>query len=116
MQCAVETKYHLIVAHEVTNAVHDRHQLSSMARQAKEVPGAEAIEALAGRGYYDGKETKTAFSHSLGRDRPFWLFPRMPHIWGMSSRSGWNNTSASKRRKPALSQNRYRCSEGRSAI
>ncbi len=56
MQCAVETKYHLIVAHEVTNAVHDRHQLSGMAGQAKEAPGAEAIEALAGRGYYDGKE------------------------------------------------------------
>ena len=31
VQCAVETKHHLIVAHEVTNAVHDRHQLSSMA-------------------------------------------------------------------------------------
>ena len=28
VQCAVETEHHLIVAHEVTNAVHDRHQLS----------------------------------------------------------------------------------------
>ena len=56
VQCAVETKHHLIIAHEVTNAVHDRHQLSRMAQQAKEVLGAEAIEALADRGYYDGKE------------------------------------------------------------
>ena len=56
VQCAVETKHHLIVAHEVTNAVHDRHQLSSMAQQAKEALGTEAIEALADRGYYDGKE------------------------------------------------------------
>jgi transposase len=56
VQCAVETKHHLIVAHEVTNAIHDRHQLSSMAGQAKEALGAEAIEALADRGYYDGKE------------------------------------------------------------
>jgi Transposase DDE domain len=56
VQCAVETKHHLIVAHEVTNAVHDRHQLSSMAQQAKEVLGAGAIEALADRGCYDGKE------------------------------------------------------------
>jgi hypothetical protein len=55
-QCAVETKHHLIVAHEVTNAVHDRHQLSSMAQQAKRALGAEAIEALADRGFYDGKE------------------------------------------------------------
>jgi transposase len=56
VQCAVETKHHLIVAHEVTNEVHDRHQLSGMAGQAKEALGAEAIEALADRGYYDGKQ------------------------------------------------------------
>jgi len=56
VQCAVETKHHLIVAHEVTNAVNDRHQLSSMAQQAKEALGTEAIEALADRGYYDGKQ------------------------------------------------------------
>ena len=56
VQCAVETENHLIVAHEVTNAVHDRHQLSGMAGQAKKALGAGAIEALADRGYYDGKE------------------------------------------------------------
>ena len=56
VQCAVEAENHLIVAHEVTNAVHDRHQLSGMAQQAKEALGAGAIEALADRGYYDGKE------------------------------------------------------------
>ena len=56
VQCAVETKHHLIVAHEVTNAVNDRHQLSSMAGQAKRALGAEAIDALADRGYYDGKQ------------------------------------------------------------
>jgi transposase len=56
VQCAVETKHHLIVAHEVTNAVNDRHQLASMAQKAKEALGAGAIEALADRGYYSGKE------------------------------------------------------------
>jgi transposase len=56
VQCAVEAENHLIVAHEVTNAVHDRHQLSGMAQQAKEALGTGAIEALADRGYYDGKE------------------------------------------------------------
>jgi transposase len=56
VQCAVEAQHHLIVAHEVTNAVHDRHQLSGMARQAKEALGAQAIEAAADRGYYDSKE------------------------------------------------------------
>jgi hypothetical protein len=56
VQCAVETGHHLVVAHEVTNKVHDRHQLSGMAQQAKEALGAEAIEAAADRGYYDSKE------------------------------------------------------------
>jgi transposase len=56
VQCAVETKHHLIVAHEVTNAVNDRHQLSGMAQKAKEALGAETIEALADRGFYDSKE------------------------------------------------------------
>ena len=56
VQCAVETEHHLIVAHEVTNEVHDRHQLASMAQQAKHALGVESIEAIADRGYYDGKE------------------------------------------------------------
>ncbi|MEJ2118498.1 MAG: IS1182 family transposase, partial [Alphaproteobacteria bacterium] len=56
VQCAVETEHHLIVAHEVTNEVHDRYQLSSMAQQAKHALGVENIEAVADRGYYDGKE------------------------------------------------------------
>jgi transposase len=56
VQCAVETKHHLIVAHEVTNAVNDRHQLSGMAQKAKEALGVETIEALADRGFYDSKE------------------------------------------------------------
>jgi transposase len=56
LQCAVETEHHLIVAHEVTNAVNDRHQLSGMAEKAKEALGAEAIEALADRGFHDSKE------------------------------------------------------------
>lgn len=56
VQCAVETEHHLIVAHEVTNEVHDRHQLAGMAQQAKHALGVETIEAIADRGYYDGKE------------------------------------------------------------
>jgi transposase len=56
VQCAVETKHHLIVAYDVTNAVHDRHQLAGMAQKAKEALGREVIEALADRGFYDSKQ------------------------------------------------------------
>ena len=33
VQTAVDTKHHMIVAHEVTNVVHDRDQLSPMAKK-----------------------------------------------------------------------------------
>ena len=41
VQTAVDTKHHLIVAHEVTNQGHDRQQLHNMALQAKAVIGSE---------------------------------------------------------------------------
>jgi transposase len=56
VQSAVDTKHHLIVAHEVTNVGSDRSQLSRMAEQARTAIGSEAIEAVADRGYYNGEE------------------------------------------------------------
>ncbi|HEX5262162.1 MAG TPA: IS1182 family transposase [Phenylobacterium sp.] len=56
VQIAVDAERHLIVAHEVTNVGHDRGQLSAMATSAKEAMGAEALDALADRGYFDGEE------------------------------------------------------------
>jgi transposase len=56
VQNAVDTKHHLIVAHEVTNVGSDRSQLSRMAEQARAAIGSEAIEAVADRGYYSGEE------------------------------------------------------------
>jgi transposase len=56
VQVAVDTKHHLIVAHEVTNVGHDRDQLSSMAGQAKAAMGVDALEVLADRGYFSGEE------------------------------------------------------------
>ena len=47
VQTAVDTKHHLIVAHEVTNVGHDRSQLSTMAKQAREATGSEDAD---GRG------------------------------------------------------------------
>jgi len=56
VQAAVDTRHHLIVAHEVTNAGSDRAQLSSMAGQAKAALQVDRLEAVADRGYFDGEE------------------------------------------------------------
>jgi hypothetical protein len=56
VQSAVDTKHHLIIAHEVTNVGSDRSQLSYMTQRARAAIGSEAIEAVADRGYYSGEE------------------------------------------------------------
>ncbi len=56
MQAAVDTKHHLIVAHDVTNAGSDRSQLSRMAKQTKDTLDTELLEVVADRGYYNGEE------------------------------------------------------------
>jgi Transposase DDE domain len=56
VQSAVDTTHHLIVAHKVTNVGTDRSQLSNMAEQARTEIGAETLEVVADRGYYEGEE------------------------------------------------------------
>src|ERR1700726_61092 len=56
VQVAVDTEHHLIVTHEVTNTGSDRAQLSDMAEQARTEIGAETLDVVADRGYYDSRE------------------------------------------------------------
>ena len=56
VQTAVDTKHHLIVAHEVTNTGHDHEQLYAMASKAKEAMKAERLEVLADRGYFESQQ------------------------------------------------------------
>jgi len=56
VQTAVDSKHHLIVAHEVTNAPSDRSQLASMADQAKTALDAKTLTVVADPGYYKGEE------------------------------------------------------------
>jgi hypothetical protein len=56
VQSAVDTTHHLIVAHEVTNVGTDRSQLSNIAEQARTEIGAETLDVVADRGYYESKE------------------------------------------------------------
>ncbi|MGB2691949.1 MAG: IS1182 family transposase [Thermodesulfobacteriota bacterium] len=56
VQSAVDTKHHLIVAHEVTNVGTDRSQLASMANAAKDALRTDKLDAIADRGYFKGQE------------------------------------------------------------
>ena len=47
VQTAVDTRNHLIVAHEVTNVSHDRAVLATMAEQAREATGSERLSVVA---------------------------------------------------------------------
>jgi transposase len=56
VQAAVDTKHHLIVAHEVTNVGTDRSQLSAMAKKTKAALETDTLDAVTDRGYYNGEE------------------------------------------------------------
>jgi hypothetical protein len=56
VQVAVDTKHHLIVAHEVTNDGSDRAQLANIACQAKAILGVDELQAVADRGYFSSEE------------------------------------------------------------
>ncbi len=56
VQAAVDTEYHLIVAHEVTNVGNDRSQLSNMAKKTKAVLEVDELDVVADRGYYNSPE------------------------------------------------------------
>ena len=56
VQSAVDTKHHLIVAHEVTNKGTDKSLLSHMAKRTKAALETDALEVVADRGYYKSDE------------------------------------------------------------
>jgi hypothetical protein len=58
VQTVVDTKNHLIVAHEVTNTGSDRAQLSAMGQAAREAMGKRRLKAIADRGYYNSLQLK----------------------------------------------------------
>ncbi len=56
VQAAVDTKHHLIVAHEVTTEGTDRAQLAKMAEQTKAALETDTLDVVADRGYFNGEE------------------------------------------------------------
>ena len=65
VQVAVDTKHHLIVAHEVTNDGNDRAQLSKMAIAARAAMGKPRLRAYADRGYFNGPQIKECDDASI---------------------------------------------------
>src|SRR5260370_1919068 len=59
VQSAVDTKHHLIVAHEVPNPRPDRTQLSPMSERARAAIRSETIEPVADRGYHSAAQILT---------------------------------------------------------
>ena len=57
VQSSVDTRHHLIVAHEVTNK-QDRGQLCSMGKQTQVALDQEALTVIADKGYYSGQDIK----------------------------------------------------------
>ncbi len=55
VQTAVDTKNHLIVAHEVVTTGIDREQLTPMAEQARAATGIDDLTVVADRGYFKGE-------------------------------------------------------------
>jgi transposase len=58
VQSAVDSKHHLIVAHEVSNVGSDRGQLATMGNEAKAVLGVKRLNAVADKGYYNGEQLR----------------------------------------------------------
>jgi transposase len=68
VQAAVDTKHHLVVAHEVTNIGSDRGQLSGMARAAQEAMGKTRLKVYADRGYFNAQQIKGCADNGM---KPF---------------------------------------------
>ena len=56
VQTAVDTKNHMVVAHDVLNVGHDRTALAEMARRARQAMGKDHLLVLADRGYFSGEQ------------------------------------------------------------
>jgi transposase len=58
VQTAVDTKHHLIVAHEVITEGVDRDQLTPMAKRARDATGTSALTVVADRRYFKGEQIR----------------------------------------------------------
>ena len=65
VQLGVDTKHHLIVAHDVSMAMGDRRQLTRMSKQARAATGIKHLKVIADRGYYNMEEIKSTVDEGI---------------------------------------------------
>ena len=65
VQTTVDTKYHLVVAHDVSMAMGDRRQLTRMSTKAREATGIKSLKVIADRGYYDMEVIKATVDEGI---------------------------------------------------
>jgi len=65
VQTAVDSKHHLIVAHDVSMAMGDRRQLTRMSKKAREATGIKNLKVIADRGYYNMEEIKATVDEGI---------------------------------------------------
>ena len=102
VQTAVDSKHHLIAAHEVTNMPSDRGQLASMAGQAVEALDAKALTVIADPGYYKGKEIVDCYAAGIKA--------LVPKVDTTGSEARGRHSKADFRYD--AEQNEYRCPAG----
>ena len=62
---AVDSKNHLIVDYDVTNAASDKCQLSSIAKDAKQTLGVEKLDAVTDKGFFNVVEIKECVDNGI---------------------------------------------------
>jgi transposase len=65
VQAAVDSKNHLIVDYTITNSPSDLNQLSSVAINAKETLGAEHLDCICDKGYFDFMQIKQCVDNGI---------------------------------------------------
>jgi transposase len=106
VQTAVDTKNHMIVAHDVTNIGHDRSHLSEMSKLAREALGTKTLTALADRGYYSGEQIRRC--HQAGMN------PLVPKPLTSGGRA--DGRFDKRDFLYSAKRNEYRCPAGQRAI
>jgi transposase len=62
---AIDSKNHLIVDYDVTNAASDKRKLSSIAKEAKQTLGVEKLDAVTDKGFFNVVEIKECVDNGI---------------------------------------------------